>query len=80
MTRDTKLMSIDCVNALNGCWPQEVNWEDFEAQDKEIKDSTTEEWEKPEAFMINFANMPSLPHRLKVWSFSSQWSDEATLA
>ena len=53
-------------------------WEDFEKENEQIQPD--EAWEKPEAYFIHLVDMPSLPHRLKVWAFSFQWADERTLA
>lgn len=39
-----------------------------------------ETWEKAEAYMINYVDMPSLPHRLKVWVFSLDWIESKQLA
>lgn len=39
-----------------------------------------ETWEKPEAYMISFVDMPTLPHRIKVWHFSNEWADQKKMA
>lgn len=39
-----------------------------------------EMWEKAENYMIAFVDMPSLPYRLKVWSFSLEWDESRELA
>lgn len=78
MICDTTLLTLDQVNILSSVWPQETNMEDFERENAEI--TADEAWEKPEAYMLPLIDMPSLPFRLKVWSFSTQWSDERVLA
>ena len=39
-----------------------------------------ETWEKAEAYMIHYVDMPSLPFRLKVWDFSLTWGETKKIA
>jgi hypothetical protein len=78
MRCDKQMLTMDQVVALSSIWPKEVDWEDFERQNAEL--GADEVWEKPEAYMIQLVDMPSLPFRLKVWAFSGTWEDERVLA
>jgi hypothetical protein len=69
MLCDSGLLTLEQVSILSSVWPQETSMEDFERENAEI--TADEAWEKPEAYMLPLIDMPSLPFRLKVWSFSA---------
>ena len=75
---DTNMLTPDQIGTFNSIWPVEASFEDFEREHQEMTGDET--WEKAEAYMINYVDMPSLPHRLKVWVFSLDWNESKQLA
>jgi len=63
------------IQTLVRIWPKETNLHDL--IDDPLGDD--EEWEKGEAYMVQIADMVTMPQRLKVWKFEEEWQEEKTI-